>query len=144
MGRRHRQHPHHRRRDERGAQQQAIGIQPRAKLGHDQRATDGAQSHRTQQNAVEPSPAVQQLARHQRQQGPHRTGQRKENKGAQQHHVQLAAGAGIAQTGTKRPREALAERVFFRLRATPPDQRSHHKHITDHVHAIGIGRAHTG
>ena len=122
-------------------QQQAVGRELGAQLGQQERAADGPHTDRPQQDAVKACAAAQQLARHQGQQGPDRAGQRKEQECAQQHDVQLAAGAGIAQPRAEGTRKALGQIVLPGLGARPPQQSGHHEHIADDIHAIGDGSA---
>ncbi|MNV46802.1 hypothetical protein D3C71_1386470 [compost metagenome] len=109
LGRGHGQHAHDGGGEQRGQQHQAVGVEPFAQAGQQHGAQDGARAHGAQHHAVKACRAAQHAARHQRQQRPDGAGEQEEHGCAQQHHMQLAAGAGVAHAGAEGAEELLVQ-----------------------------------
>ncbi|KAG1530753.1 hypothetical protein G6F50_017108 [Rhizopus delemar] len=105
------------------------------------RPSDRAHADGAQQEAVEARAAPQHAARHQRQQRPHRACEDEEDRRAQQHHMQVAAGARKAHAGAEGAKELFGQAVVHLLGPFPPQQRGDDEHVAEHIRAVGRRRA---
>src|SRR5690606_21246270 len=85
--------------------------------------------------------AIQELARHQRQQRPERAGSCKKQKSTQQYDMQLMTGTRITKPRTECPRKTFGECIVLLLWPRPPQQSGNDECIADDVHPINAAPA---